>query len=72
MIIKLINFKIYRNNLKDLIFSSDLFSILLLRNFEPLYTRNAYQNSISGILVHCKLVHTSRCNQWINYSRYDW
>ena len=31
-------------------------------NCEPPYTRNVYQNSTSGILLNCQLVHISRCD----------
>ena len=51
---------------KELIFISQLFFKILLRNSQPPCIQIACQNSISGDLWGCKVVHTSRWNQWIN------
>ena len=56
MIIKLFPFKIYRNKLgKTLCLLATFFKILSLRNCEPRFNRNVYQNSISGIHTYFSL-----------------
>lgn len=42
---------------------SGIFSTLSNQNRESSYIKADYQNSISGNLLKCKLVHTSLCHQ---------